>query len=312
MVYSYYIMDLSQKVRHYYLEHFQELPFDKQFHFATRLHSWNGDAECSELLQTLRPFVVKDEEELRKDLEQLIHQPPTAKINAAAAREQYFERYPDLRGLMLALFRVRHLLSIYDIDARATLLELYPIDKLRSLADAIRNDDDALRVLSTYAINYLYLVDHILYPEGGTPPPVERFYQLADVYDTSEPEQVQLMIYFYTHCIIGESNFYEREITGEQHAVYTKMLVRLESLIVDNYNSINLDNKLEFLVCCRILGYETSLFDKVSAECEQSISSEGMFLIDTHNAFAQSNKTSFSDSEHRNVLFIMSQIPYHS
>lgn len=305
-------MDLSQQVRHYYLERFQELPFDKQFHFATRLHSWNGDVEGSGLLQTLRPLVVKDHEAIRRDLAQFIHNPPTAKINAAAAREEYFQRYPDLRGLMLALFRVRHLLFVYDIDVREALLELYPLDKLRSLAVALRKDDDALRVLSTYAINYLYLVDLILYPESGTPIPVEHLYNLADVYDIAKPEQIQLMIYFYTHCIIGESNFYEREITGESRDTYTKMLARLESLIGDNYDSVNLDNKLEFLVCCRILTYESSLFTRVNDECEQSVSPEGTFLIDTHNAFAQSNKTSFADSEHRNVLFIMSQTPYHS
>lgn len=305
-------MNLSQKVRHYYLEHFEDLPFDKQFHFATRLHSWDHDPACTALLEKLRPAIVQDETAIRGALEQFINNPPAAKINAAEAREQYFQRYPELRGLMLALFRVRHLLTIYDVDVRETLLDIYPLEKLRKLADTLRADDDALRVLSTYAINYLYLVDHILFPGGATPPPVERFYRLADVYDTTEPEQIQLMIYFYTHCIIGEANFYDQEITGERKPMYDAMLERLDSLVQDNYDSINLDNKLEYLVCCRILGMETSLFDRIEAECEQSVSKEGVYVIDTHNRFAQSNKTSFADSEHRNVLFIMSQAAYHA
>lgn len=304
-------MDLSLRVRHYYLEHFEELPFDKQFHFATRLHSWNNDPDCGSLLEKLQPKIVKDVSSLKTDLEQLINNPPTAKINAAEQREQYFQRYPELRGLMLALFRVRHLLTIYDIDVRDALLAIYPLEKLRELSSTLRADDDALRILSTYAINYIYLVDCILYPEDAPAIPIDRLYHLADAYDTSDPQQVQLMVYFYTHCIIGETNFYDREIVDDQRAIYTAMLARLDNLIQDNYDHINLDNKLEFLVCCRILGYETPLFQRIETECEQSVSREGTWVVDTLNTLAQSNKTSFIDSEHRNVLFIMSQAPYH-
>jgi hypothetical protein len=88
------------------------------------------------------------------------------------------------------------------------------------------------------------------------------------------------------------------------------MLRRLETVIRKQFDMINLDNKLEFLVCCRILNYETDLFDRIYRECEGSISPHGTYLVDTLNSSKNTTKASLDGSEHRNVLFIMSTEPY--
>lgn len=302
-------MNLSDDIYKYYLKHFNKLPKDKQFHFASRLAAWNGDQDAIVRLKQLKSYVLPDgPSSIASTLNSLITTPPEAKINAAELRAPYFLKYPDLRGLMFALFRVRHLLFIYNVDARKELLSIKSLDEIRALAKELMADKEAIKVLSTYAVNYLYLTERILFDESGIMD-VEALYRLGGEYNTENQNQNLLLVYLYTHCIIGESNFYQRTITKDI-SIYRLMLDRLESLISANYDEINLDNKLEFLVCCKIIDFNTELASRIHEECENSVSPEGTFLIDTHNRARQSNKSSFADSEHRNVLFIMSHGSY--
>ena len=302
-------MTISERVYAYYTQNFEELAPDKQFHFASRLAAWNDDAFAKSYLKSVKSNYSADKTTVQNNLTSLLENPPAAKINAAEARQPYFDKYPELRGRMLALFRVRHLLTIYGEDFRDTFLELVDKDSLYELSEKLQADDDALKILSTYAINYIYLVEVILFPRQKALP-LEHFIQLGDEYDITNPEKIQLLIYFYTHCIIGASNFYANRIPDADSRYYIHMIQQLESLIDENFNDINLDNKYEFLVCCRILGFETNLTDRINEEGGQSLSGEGDFVVDTINTFKQSKKTSFSDSEHRNVLLIMSASDY--
>jgi hypothetical protein len=306
-------MTLSQEIRAHYLENFSRLPFGKQFHFAGRLASWQRDSQCQALLEDLKPQLLPGENQsIRELLQGIIAHQPEAKMNAQELRAPYFEKYPDLRGYGLALFRVRHLLYVYGVDARQELLELVPLDELNTLAEALKKDHDAMRALSTHAINYIYMVQHVLYNDRISlhDEDIQAFYDLGSGYNPHDKMEALLLIYFYTHCIIGESNFYNQAVSPERLPTYVRMLDHLESIIETHFTDINLDNKLEFLVCCRILGRQSSLRDRIYQECEQSVSPEGMFLIDTVNTPKRSNKTSFASSEHRNVLFIMSTLPY--
>lgn len=294
---------LASAIRSHYLTHFDRLPQDKQFHFVSRLSSWTEDEQATALLDKLKPTLVTSD--IKQDLHDLITNPPLAKVNAAERRQPYFERYPQLRGYMLALFRVRHLLFHYHIDVRETLLELIPKDTLYELSVRLQNDSEAVAILSTYAINYIYLVEDILYPRDSKI--IESFARsVIDISKTysQTPEDSLLLIYLFTHCIIGASNFYQSPV---HDTLYTDMLTMLEKLISEHFDAINLDNKFEFLVCCRLTSFNTNLTDIIDQEAQQSISPEGTFLIDTLNHAGQKNKTSFGDSEHRNVLYIMSQ-----
>lgn len=298
--------DIAPSIRAYYYSHFDKLPADKQFHFASRLSSWSDDPQAYTILERLKPTLVTDS--LREDLTNLITAPPSAKINAAERRAPYFARYPELRGLMLALFRVRHLLFHYHIDVRDTLLTIVDKATLYELSEKLQSDKEAVSVLSTYAINYIYLVEVILFPRES-----QQFDQfvtdtmtLASHYSDT-PEDSLLLIYLFTHCIIGASNFYQSTASDSR---YQEMLAILESRISHHFQNINLDNKFEFLVCCKITNFATTLEARIQEEASRSMSPEGTFLIDTINNAGQSNKQSFADSEHRNVLYIMSQLPF--
>lgn len=89
------------------------------------------------------------------------------------------------------------------------------------------------------------------------------------------------------------------------------MLQRLEPIIAERTDELSLDTKLEYLVCCRICDFNTSVTKVIYDECRQSVSPDGTFLVDTVNAFAnRTAKKTFDASEHRNVLFVMSSLSY--
>lgn len=306
-------MVLAKEVKQYYIEHFSELDEDKRFHFVTRLYGWNRDEQAKQILERMESSFVGDPSSIQRTLSDLLRHPPEAKINAITERQPYFDKYPELRGRIFALFRARHLRDVYGVDVREELLSVVSMAELERMADELSSDHSAVRTLSTYAINYLYLVRQILF---GTPQSMSDFLRsiekIASGYDRTSPTDVQLLIYLYTHCIIGASNFYLQPVPANHKDDYVRMVEELEPLIDAMFDHINLDNKFEYLVCCRILGYKTQLFERVFEEASRSVSPEGTFVIDTHNDNRQGTKTSLSDSEHRNVLFIMSTLPYHS
>lgn len=307
-------MSLDRDVRAYYFSHLSELSEENLFHFASRLATWAPDPEAAQLLASLRPSLVPQPSSstaLRASLRRLVDSPPEAVINALGVRAPYLQAYSPLRGIDFALFRVRHLLTLYNVDARQELFELVSRDELQALKQRLLRDPQAMRILSTYAINYLYLVERVIF-EHDQPDSIDLNYlgALAEGYDDSDSSHFQLKIYFVTHCVIGETNFYARAIPAVLRPAYRRMIATLEPLIVQHYTDISLDNKLEFLVCCRICDYSTDLFKRINAECAQSVSTQGTFLVDRHNTHAGHAKTSFDASEHRNVLFIMANQPF--
>lgn len=299
-------MDLAPRIRAYYLNHFSELPVAKQFHFAGRLNSWTGDKACSQLLRERQELYVGRPEEYQRSLAALLEHQPSTHVNAFHARAPYFKTFEPLYGLSLVLFRIRHLLHIYGHDSRNDVTSLISLEALHALSQKIAADPASIRVLSTYAINYLYLTEELLF-EPRVTLPLQAIYEQFDEYDQTDPEQIRLLIYLYTHCIIADSNFYDRAVPQARLPLYRRMLERLERLIQSNLRHTSLDTKLEFLVCAALCDYSVSedLRTAIFTECETSLSPDGTFLIDIHNVFAGRSKTSFAGSEHRNALFIM-------
>ena len=302
-------MDLAQRIQTHYFDNIAELPNDKQFHFATRMAAWFGDERAITLLRQLRPEIIPETLPMTVVFQEIINREQTGSRNAHEQRQPYFAAYPDLYGVHLALFRLRHMNIVYGLDARESFFAVYPESALRILCDNLLSDEDAMRVLSTFAVNTLYLTHSTAVP--GYPLSIERLFDIGSRgYNVTKIDDIQLLIYFYTHCIIGESNFYTQTLPPETLPVYTAMLETLETIIETSYDQINLDNKLEFLVCARICNFTSRLASKIYEECEASISPEGTFIIDVHNGNIQQDRMNFEKSEHRNVLYIMSTSPY--
>ncbi|HSX31869.1 MAG TPA: hypothetical protein VLF43_01280 [Candidatus Saccharimonadales bacterium] len=308
-------MALHDSIREHYFNHLRVLPVDKRFHFASRLAAWNQDPQALQILETLRSHYVPEfpaDGVLREILQGIIKDSSTPKANALTLREPYFKKYPTLYGIGLALFRVRHWQVIYDVDARDALFNGIDEEDLTALEKKLLRDKDALRVLSTYAINFIYLYERLML--GQDDPKainIKRLYKIGKAYSLKDDEELRLCIYFYTHCIIADSNFYEHEVPAFALPTYIKMLKRLEKIIAKHYDRISLDSKLEFLVCSRLCDFNDKLTDKIEEECQDSISPEGTYLIDRHNVHAKNaTKTSLAASEHRSVLYIMGHTPF--
>lgn len=242
-------------------------------------------------------------------LSEFIDSKPKDTLSSYQFRRPFFNKYPSLYGVHSALFRVRHLQVVYDLDVREELFKCISSQKLDDLSSAIVKDNEAMRCLSTIAINFLYLYRAMLLGEKEFVV-LQHFIDISRAYDQKDIEQLQLFIYFFTHCIIGETSFYLEEIRPQRTQDCIKMLKILERVIDGSFQDIKLDNKLEFLVCCRICGIDSQLFERVYDECQRSLSDEGHFLVDVHNNNAQKGRATFSKAEHRNVLYIMSHSPF--
>lgn len=302
---------LSNSIYTYYTDNFETLPFDKQLHFASRLFLWTGDAFSAEQLAVLRPKVTAHEdvtaamrEVYSRGLETVHH----GSKNAAELRAPYFQKYPRLRTLAMVLFRLTFLESIYGLDARQTLYELFSKTEIESMLRNLLADTTALAVLSTHAVNVLYLYNRVVLRNDSALDPGVFLKIGKHTYDLTNPIELQLYIYLYTHCIIGESKFYARALPESHLPVYRQMIQELEAVIDAHFASVNLDNKFEFLVCCRLVGYTSKLAARIETEAEASIAPDGMFLIDRHNSNPQTANTTLDLSEHRNVLYLLSHL----
>lgn len=303
--------ELHDTIRAHYLSNIKTLPAHKQFHLCTRLAAWEGDAMALGVLSDLRPLYVPDAKDttaaLVSSLKSLMAGPFSPDIPARRLRQPFFKAFPGLRGINLALFRVRHLDSVYGVDTRPVFTSLVSLDELRDMKKRLLAQPGAVRMLSTYATNFIFLLKRVFSEDNVA---LEYLYETGNEYDLRDQTHVLLLNYLFTHCIIGDSDFYTRPISKKSLPVYLRMLSRLEHVITDRFDDISLDNKLEFLVCARICDYPTKLADRIWAECAVSLNPDGNYLIDTHNKNARTGKKSFAASEHRNVLFVMSHSPY--
>lgn len=305
--------DLSNSIFTYYLANLHNLSEYKQFHFASRLYLWERRPGMYEILEDLRPSFTASGDipaALGRTKQWALTNPDFGSQNALALRKPFFEHYPTLTDYIPVLLKIMYLRTVYGIDCRDELGRLFSLSEVDALAEKLLDDDAAIAILSSQAVNFLYTWGQLDERNEAVLKP-ERFLSIgSSQYDQKNKLQLQLLIYFYTHCIIGSTHFYHRSVPGAQLQAYTMMADRIEALIEDQFDDINLDNKFEFLVGCRILRRRSTLEKRIRAEAEASISPKGTFLIDKQNSNPQSANMSFDKSEHRNVLFLLSESPY--
>jgi hypothetical protein len=299
-------MNLAETVKQHYFARFSELPTDKQFHFASRLAAWQNDALAISKLKQLAAYMVPDESDLKMALQKILDE-KSGRPYAYELRRPYFQKYPQLFGIHNAMFRVRHLKEFYGVDARNELVSLVGKEVLSDLYHKLCRDEPAIRTLSRFAIDYIYLYEIMFEKSRGFDS--ERLLEIASGYDSGSVEQTHLQIYLYTHAVIADSNFYARNVPEERLELYRTLLRELESLL-DKLPGIKFDNRFEFLVAARICGFDSRLPDEINRDARQSLDATDSFIIDRLNGPTDVYLNSFAGSEHRNVLYIMSQSAY--
>lgn len=300
--------NLSNSIYSYALSHFEELPLDKQFHFSSRLATWNNDVACTQIVSSMRDLFLPTNDPLHT-LEalrdgKLIPLLPGNK-DLLQLRETSNTKFPQLRSAARLLYWAALLDNTYTVDFRSAVTAIFPKHELAELYEALLTDHVAIGMLSTHAVNFLFLYKRYLEQTNGPDPAL--FIDIANqngLYDLADPLQLQLCLYLLTHVIIADSQFYSVEPSVASRKTYHAILTRLDSIMAGRLRDITLDNKLEFLVCCKFTGFTTTLEMTILREAEQSVSTAGYYLIDAHTK-RPSPYTTFDKSEHRSVLYIM-------
>lgn len=282
-------------VKEYYFDHFSELSPEKQFHFATRMKNYLKTHHFDDYLEQNKPST---------DLRAVIEDNNYSKVSKYELRKPLFEKYPGLYGIEATLFRIHHLLAEYGIDTRNEFKKNYPLENLYQLSDRLLNDTDAIKILSSWAINTICLTEE-LFPRGRN---VVK--QLAEFANSLDPQTTEatLFIYLCTHIIICESSFYKKDIKKSDNIVlFSQLLKKCSEVIKDNIDTISLDACIEFLVCCEMIGVrydkERQLIKNICNEYLQ----DSPYLIN----YRRDNKKgsyfhTLNGAEHINALYIMS------
>jgi RimK family alpha-L-glutamate ligase len=283
---------------------------EKKFHLLSRLFLWTKEPIYQETLGALKKnYIGENNEEHLTILKKLYAAVPEHGnfMVAKEARMEYFRKYPTLEPSLNLLFKNLFVAKLYGINLRPIIKNIVSDTALLDLKWALENDSPAIQILSTHAINYLYLLEFYLGSTASKTDP-KKYLEIGSTY---LDDRFELQIYFFTHCIIGASRFYSEKIKEADLHIYHKMLRKIELIITEHFQEISLDNKFEFLVCTRLCHFHSSIEDQILAEADQSLSPDGNFLIDTKNSkAAPDERNDFVSSEHRNVLYIMSQTPF--
>lgn len=287
---------------------------DKKFHFFSRMYLWTREDVYKKQLDALqKTYIGMTADEQKATINKLFNKEKSdtySQMLMKDLREKYFNKYPDLQRYLDILFKDLFSQTIYGLDMHPYIEELVSESELLELKEALENDDDALRILSTHAINYLYLVENYL-GEEKCELQIENYLKIGSSYHDSEAQAFQLQLYFFTHCIIGASRFYSRRVEGKYLPVYLRMCESIDDIISNNFQKISLDNKFEFLVCAKMCGFQSKNEAAIFEEASKSLSPNGNFLIDILNENKSiATQNDFIKSEHRNVLYIMSKLPF--
>lgn len=292
-------------VQNYYDKSLEYIP-RKAFHFSSRMYLWTLDDKYKNILELEEnaSIKVKDESDIKKEFEYILSKSTYRPSKYQAIREDSLKKYPLIRNYNEILFSALFAKTIYSRDLSKNVLEVIGKKKLEDIFNKLINDPESIMKLSTVAINFLYLSKEFLNIDLKP----QLFFEIAKRYQNEIDSE--LLIYLLTHTIIGASKFYSQKILADKE-LYIECLKYLEEIFLNNFVNISLDTKLEFLVCCRILEYQSLIEKSINSEAEKSLSDLGNYVVDKFNSKETNTKDDMEKAEHRNVLFLMSKMQPH-
>lgn len=299
--------NLKENIDEYFSQNIHFLNSYTKFHYFNRRWLWEGKQEYKDELDKLQEqFIGKNEEQTRAIIRRKARTdiPDEDRITYSKKNRSIFlKKYPKLLAYNQVLYAYLTAEKIYNYSIRAIVQEYINDNDLTTLRNALLNDKEAILELATAAVNFFYLLENYN-PDIQIDP--EVLYQLAkDTYANEKTQnRLRAIMYILTHSIIGETRFYSEQLIKNK-AVFAKIIELLEDIIEENYFSLSLDNKFEFLVCAKLCSYETRLKDLINSEAERSLSKLGNYLTDTLNDRIRTTGDNMRVAEHRNVLYLM-------
>lgn len=300
-------------IENYYFENQKYLARSKLKHFYSRMFLWTGNQKYRQhLMKNKQQFLGKNELDIKKKIDHCLQvSPDQFSINCYELRKPYLQKYPDLQKYDALLFFMLHAKNLYDQNMKKFVIDKVPSEKFIDLYWNLSKDKNAVAILSTYAINFLYLVEYFFTEElKNKRISPQYFFDIAkSFHKNNDPDSICLQLYLLTHCIINESRFYAKKIYKYKN-IYQKMIQYTEHIIVNNYFNVSLDCKIEFLVCADLLKYVSFIKNLILDEAKLSFSPHGNFIIDKLNNRRDLYKQNFNAAEHKNVLFLMNEAKY--
>ncbi len=311
--------NLCDSIESYYKKRIDQIPTEA-FHFASRLWLWSGDDWARRQLDGLQNYYIgTTQKEIDKTIQKIIFSESGTKLGVnqkSNYRKDAYAKYDKLPSYNALLYKALFCDTLYGIDVRPNIKKYVSDKEFISLFTELVEDKEAVCLLSTHAINYFYLLKYYFKDKISLSSAVlvspDEILGLLPYYKTLEKSgkidrerSLKLQFYLLTHLIIGESRFYSKKV---RLAPFKAVFSKLEQMISDNYFDISLDNKIEFLVCGQICGYESKKRGLIEQEAKKSVSWAGNFLVDSSSPNCGSRTVDcLRIAEHRNVLYIMSQ-----
>lgn len=303
-------INLYKKVLEEYKNNIDKLTFSDRYHFLHHLYLWERNDWASNKLASIKKEIAGDKATVLERLNRQLMQSAIAPVkNAVQLRKKYFAKHPTIQQLNNLLLETLYMKTVFGVDSRSLTPQVTRHLDIPAIFKTLLADSQAVAFLSTYAVNFFYIYDKFYAKtESFKPADILRH---ADILDKNNPQELLLYFYFVTHCIIGDSLFYAMPISHKYLQTYRSALRKLDEILMsDAYSLLHMDVKFETIVCARMCDLRLKSEAKIYSEGLRSLSTNGHFIVDTHNKSAQENFKDLSSSEHRNVLFLMSYKEY--
>lgn len=286
-----------------------------KLHYIIRKYLWFGDDWSKKMVSKYKnEYLGKNDLEIRNRLVNMLKIDEGKKKEVkdsfrSKIRSAYRKKAANIELIDLVLFNNLFAKTVYKKDLREIIKKIISDKELFILKEKLIKDKKMMAELSTWAINYLYLLRFYLGESVSFYSPKEML-DIAKTQFSEEEKYLELKIYFLTHVIIGETNFYSKSVNQEVREDIVEILKYIEQLILNNYHAISLDCKLEFLVCNRLV-HRTSLIEQlIFSEADNSMCDNGNFIVDKFNDKKNRKKNTAIKAEHRNVLYLLAKKKY--
>jgi hypothetical protein len=294
-------------IRDYYLKNFEQLDKEQQIHLAWALYSWNKVRKAYRKLLSLKPYLTGNGNfhSVWQRLEQESKSNAYGKGKMADIQVRYFSRHPGLLAKTWQLLYLLRLQTIYGIDVRPELLRYHSPEDFERTFNDLQRDPEAIAMLSAAAINYIYLYHHFLLEDTETIKPVAILNMSEPFYDVNNGMHLKIQSYLYTHLVIGESLFFNRDIPGSKLNDYQDIMLRAETFLAKYYFEHSLDNKYEFLACAHFVGNSPRIEPIIMSEATHSFFESESFTFDRFNINPNKHEPGIANMAHSMAFYLL-------
>ncbi|MEP7103538.1 MAG: hypothetical protein ABI721_02410 [Candidatus Dojkabacteria bacterium] len=295
---------IAKNIEDFYLTNLNLLKPEKRFHLLSRLYLSTRNSKYKKLLNLYKSDLIPTNlEEFLKEL--LNNNYIDRHLLVEGKRSQYLQEYPEISKYNKVFFLNFFLKQIYGIKiARIINKDLNKIQVLAYFNKLIL-DPDALRILSSVAVNFLFQANRYLKlnKEKKLLNIIFRIVKNIDFNRMDDIEKKQLA-YMVTHTIINISDMYSN-LAINNPDMCEGLLLHLEEKMMPSIDSFTVDVLIELLVCWKLLDRK-SKYEKILLEIVlNAYKSETHYLVESKYEITHAVMNDLNGSEHRNILFIL-------